>query len=62
MIETNSQMDRFRLECIRTAWFKRKICNVAITIFISVPCNIPWYTNYKTNYLHQCIVLKTFTL
>jgi len=21
-------------------------------IFISVPCNSPWYTNYKTNYLH----------
>ena len=31
-------------------------------IFISVSCNSPWYTNYKTNYLHQCIVLKSFTL
>ena len=29
---------------------------------ISVPCNGPWYTNYKTNYLHQCIVLKSFTI
>ena len=27
-------------------------------IFSSVPCNSIWYTNYKTNYLHQCIVLK----
>jgi len=32
MTETNSQMDRFRLEFTRTAWFERKICNVAITV------------------------------
>ena len=31
-------------------------------LFISAPCNSPSYTNYKTNYLHQCIVLKSFTL
>jgi hypothetical protein len=30
--------------------------------FISVSCNSPWYTKYKTNYFDQCIVLKSFTL
>jgi hypothetical protein len=29
-----------------------------IVVFISVLCNGPWYTKYKTNYLHECIVLK----
>ena len=24
--------------------------------------DVTWYTNYKTNYLHKCIVLKSFTL
>ena len=26
----------------------------------TTPCNSTWYTNYKANYLHQCIVLKNF--
>ena len=34
--------------------------SIDIFFFISVPCNSPWYTNYKANYLHQCIVLKNF--
>ena len=43
-------------------FFRRSLTPVNIhrTIFISVPCNSPLYTNYKTNYLHQCIVLKIF--
>ena len=35
---------------------------LATPIFISVPCSSPWHTNYKTNYLRQCIVLKSFVL
>jgi len=41
---------------------KRDLVKTKTFIFISVPCNSPCYTNYKTNYLHQCIVLKSFTL
>ena len=42
-----SQTDRLR--------YKLGAC---LFFFISVLCNGPCHTNYKTNYLHQCIVLK----
>ena len=40
---------------LKMFFFLIQTCRI---IFISVPCNSPWYTNYKTNYLNQCIVLK----
>jgi len=36
--------------------------HIPYIIFIYAPCSSLWYTNYRTTFLHQCIVLKSFTL
>jgi hypothetical protein len=46
MTETNSQMVRFRLEFTSIAWFKRKICNVPITIHPLTSQTQMWVQQY----------------
>ena len=48
--------------CLERLMMDYKTVRNMYSVFFSVPCNSPWYTNYKTNYLHQCIVLKSFTI
>ena len=57
VIHDEAHLARIDLFAIAGSIFN-KYDKVNHSVSISVPCNGAGYTNYKTSYLHQCIVLK----